>query len=320
MLKEIDYINAKINKKDVQEPQFLYKYRTFDAFTFDMFANEYVYLCPAEKLDDPSECKVDFSVQDFYDLKTNRLTFKSLDMILEMIKPYTNAYNFGQLKNLVYSTLTPSGNVKRNFLLDVSFDMQKLVPNIDIIPLINWIGNIPERLNEPQIRQNFEMLFSLAHNARRDMGICSLSELSNSKEMWKNYADDSKGYCIEYNMRDYDNLYVLYPVIYQENRETNIVTNILSSFIGEMIFGISNGQIKADKSQFFRLFLTKDLKWSYQKEWRLLGDAKQKLRAPSIHAIYLGKNMSQQDKIEITTYCKKRNIKVEWDKTTDFNE
>ena len=126
MLKEIDYINAKINKKDVQEPQFLYKYRTFDAFTFDMFANEYVYLCPAEKLDDPSECKVDFSVQDFYDLKTNRLTFKSLDMILEMIKPYTNAYNFGQLKNLVYSTLTPSGNVKRNFLLDVSFDMQKL--------------------------------------------------------------------------------------------------------------------------------------------------------------------------------------------------
>ena len=98
--------------------------------------------------------------------------------------------------------------------------------------------------------------------------------------------------------------------MYQDNRESNIVTSILSAFIGEMIFGMSNGQIAADKSQFIRLFLTKDLVWSYQKEWRLLGDANQKLSAPSVNAIYLGKNMPEQDKQQMIDYCKSHDIIV----------
>ena len=76
----IDIINAKINKKDIRVPSFLYKYRRFDEHTFDMLENHYVYLCPVKNLDDPSECTVDFSVQDFYDLKSNRLTLKGIDL------------------------------------------------------------------------------------------------------------------------------------------------------------------------------------------------------------------------------------------------
>lgn len=103
-------------------------------------------------------------------------------------------------------------------------------------------------MNDPQIRYKFLELFSLARNARRDMGICSLSEVKNSEKMWQHYADDSKGYCIEYDMQDYEELYALFPVVYQGYRETNIVMNILSSFIGEMIYGMSHGQIVSDKS------------------------------------------------------------------------
>lgn len=310
MKNEIDFINAKMNRQDAPTPQFLYKYRPFDEHTFDMLDNAYVYLCPAEKLDDPSECKVDFTVQDFYDLKTNRLTFMGVEMILSFIKPYTTEKNFQYIRSIVARTLMPQGTVRRHFLLDASFEIQELVPDTDITPVINWLGSIPDKLNDPNIRYKFVELFSLAHDARRDMGICSLSGLNNSDEMWRNYADDSKGYCIEYDTRNYENLYALYPVVYQDNRESNIVTSILSAFIGEMIFGMSNGQIAADKSQFIRLFLTKDLVWSYQKEWRLLGDAKQKLSAPSVNAIYLGKNMPEQDKQQMIDYCKSHDIIV----------
>ena len=297
-----------MNRQDVQVPQFLYKYKPYDGYTLDMLENEYVYLCLAENLDDPSECRVDFSVQDFYDLKTNQLTFRGLDMLLSFIKPYATKENFQQVKNIVAHTLMPQGTARKHFLLDAYCEIQDLVPNIDIAPLINWLGSIPERLNDPQIRLQFIKLFSLARNARRDMGICSLSELQNSDEMWQNYADNSKGYCIEYDMRGYENNDALYPVVYQDNREINIVSNILASFIGEMIFGMTNGQIVADKSQFIRLFLTKDLIWAYQKEWRLLGDANQKLPAPSIHTIFLGKNMSKRDKQQMIDYCKAHNI------------
>ncbi len=310
-MKEIDFINAKMNKQNVTTPQFLYKYRPFDEHTFDMLDKAYVYLCPAERLDDPSECKVDFTVQDFYDLKTNRLTFKGVDMILWFLKPYTSEDNFQIIRSKVARILMPQGTVRRHFLLDVAFDIQELVPDIDIAPLINWLGSIPDKLNDPQIRYKFIEHFSLAYDARKGMGICSLSELNNSDDMWRNYADNSKGYCIEYDMRDYENLYALYPVVYQDNRETNIVNSILSSFIGEMIFGMSYGQMAADRSQFARLFLTKDLIWSYQKEWRLLGDANQKLSAPTINAIYLGKNMPERDKQQMIDCCKRNKISIE---------
>lgn len=307
-MKQIDFINAKMNKQKISVPQYLYKYRPFDNFTFDMLENKYVYLCPAEKLDDPSECTANFSIEDFYHLETGLLKFKCVEMILEQIKPYATEENFKAVKDLVFSTLMSDGLVRRNFLLDVSCKIQDLVPEIDTAPIINFLGSIPEKLDDPKIKEQLKTSFSLAYNARQKMGICSLSELNNSKEMWNNYADGEKGYCIEYELQGYENVNMLFPVVYQDNRESNIFTNIVATFVGQMVASISFGQIKADQSQFIRMFLTKETKWSYQKEWRLLGDANCKLSAPSVHAIYLGKNMEHQNKKRMIDYCQAHEI------------
>lgn len=309
-MQEIDFINAKMNKEKVSFPQYLYKYRPLDIFTFDMLENRYVYLCPAEKLDDPSECKVDLSVRDLFEVEKGLIKFKCVDMILNMIRPYTTENNFQIVRNIVFRTVTPNGMVRRNFLLDASCEIQELVPEIDTAPLINFLGSIPEKLDDPKIKEQLENLLSLAYHARQKMGICSLSELKNSEEMWNNYADGEKGYCIEYDLKGYENINLLFPVVYQDNRETNIVINMVAAFIGQMVVGMSYGQIAADRSQFMRMFLTKDTKWAYQKEWRLLGDANYKLSAPSIHAIYLGKNMDDQNKKQMIDYCQARNIIV----------
>lgn len=306
----IDFINAKMNKQEDFVPQFLYKYRPFDDFTFDMLEKSYIYLCPAEKLDDPSECKVDLSVRDFFEVEKGLIKFKCVDMILNMIRPYTTDNNFKIVRNIVFRTVTPNGMVRRNFLLDASCEIQELVPEIDTAPLINFLGSIPEKLDDPKIKEQLENLLSLAYRARQGMGICSLSELKDSEEMWTNYADGEKGYCIEYDLKGYENINLLFPVVYQDNRETNIVINMVAAFIGQMIIGMSYGQIKADRSQFMRMFLTKDTKWAYQKEWRLLGDAYDKLPAPTIHAIFLGKNMDDQNKKQMIDYCQAHNIIV----------
>ena len=307
---EIDFINAKMNKQDAPVPQFLYKYRPFDGFALDMLEKGYVYLCPAEKLDDPSECKVDFSVQDYYHLESGAIKLKCIDLILNMIKPYSTEENFQKVRNIVFRIATPSGMVRRNFLLDASCEIQELVPEIDTAPLINFLGNVPEMLDDPKIKEQLEKLLALAYHARQGMGICSLSALKNSEEMWNNYADEEKGYCIEYDLQGYENVNLLFPVVYQDNRETNIVTNMIAAFIGQMIVGMSYGQIAADRSQFMRMFLTKDTKWAYQKEWRLLGDANDKLPAPTVHAIYLGKNMTDPNKKQILDCCQKHDIAV----------
>ena len=309
-MKEIDFINAKMNKQDAPVPQFLYKYRPFDGFALDMLEKGYVYLCPAEKLDDPSECKVDFSVQDYYHLESGAIKLKCIDLILNMIKPYSTEENFQKVRNIVFRIATPSGMVRRNFLLDVSSEIQELVPETDITPLINFLDSIPEKLDDPKIKEQLENLLSLAYHARQGMGICSLSELKDSVEMWDNYADGKKGYCIEYDLQGYENINLLFPVVYQDNRENNIVINMVAAFIGQMIIGMSYGQIKADRSQFMRMFLTKDTKWAYQKEWRLLGNAYDKLPAPTIHAIYLGKNMSKLSRKKVIDFCIGHGIEV----------
>ena len=309
-MKAIDFINAKMNKQDAPVPLFLYKYRPFDGFALDMLENRYVFLCPAEKLDDPSECTADFSLQDFYHLETGSIKFKCIEMILEQIKPYTTEENFQKVQSLISQIVTPRGQVRRHFLLDVAFDIQELVPEIDTAPLINFLGSIPEKFDDPKIKEQLEKLLALAYHARQGMGICSLSALKNKNEMWQNYADDEKGYCIEYDLRGYENVNLLFPVVYQDNRETNIVTNMIAAFIGQMIVGMSYGQIAADRSQFMRMFLTKDTKWAYQNEWRLLGDANDKLPAPTIHAVYLGKNMTDQNKKQMLDYCQAHDIAV----------
>ena len=303
-------INKKMHGKASEYPKLLYKYRPFDEFTFDMLENEYLYLCPAENLDDPSECKVSLEIQDLYDLETNQLKFKCIAGILDYIKPYTSEENFENVKEVVSRAITPNGYVKRNWLLDASFELQELVPDENIAQLINWLGNIPEMLNDPKISESIKKLFVLAIDARKNMGICSLSEVKDSHQLWINYAQNETGYCVEYDLTDYENLVFLYPVIYEDDRKTNIANNIVMSFIGEMIFGMSNGQIMADRTPYMQMFLTKNTIWDYQKEWRLLGDANQKIKAPKIKAIYIGKNASKENKENLIAFCKEKNIVI----------
>ena len=94
------------------------------------------------------------------------------------------------------------------------------------------MGNIPERLNDTIISENIKKLFILALDARKDMGICSLSELKDYQQFWTDYAQNEKGYCVEYDLTDYKNLVFLYPVIYEDDRKKNIANNIVLSFIG----------------------------------------------------------------------------------------
>ena len=114
---KIAIINKKMHGKESEYPKLLYKYRPFDEFTFDMLENNYLYLCPAEKLDDPSECKVSLEMQDLYDLETNQLKFKCVEGILDYIKPYASEENFENVKVVVSRVITPNGYVKRNWLL-----------------------------------------------------------------------------------------------------------------------------------------------------------------------------------------------------------
>lgn len=62
-------------------------------------------------------------------------------------------------------------------MLDVAFDIQELVPEIDTAPLINFLGSIPEKFDDPKIKEQLEKLLALAYHARQG-GISKRMEIA----------------------------------------------------------------------------------------------------------------------------------------------
>lgn len=314
---KIAYLNqiiANNHQTRYSGPSLLYKYRPFDEFTFDMLENEYVYLCPAEKEDDETECMTTVDLERLVDLKTNNLKRECVNQIIELIRPYSSEETYENAKNKILSITRKNGTVPANFMLDLSLELQEIAPEYKeiIVQLVNWIVGIPEMLDKPEISSQLEPLFFTAYNARKETGICSLAESKDIDYMWENYANGYSGYCIEYDLSEYELAKNVLPVIYQDDRETNIIMQLVGSFIGQMIIGFSNGQIQADSSHFIRLFLTKYKKWEYQKEWRFIGHANDKPKSPKIKCIYLGKSISKENEKAITEFALNHNIEIKY--------
>lgn len=296
------YINDVMNKKPYSGPKYLYKYRPFDDYAFDMLENEYVWLSKASSLDDPTECKVTINEENYFDLVNDTIRREVVDQLLEFLYPYSSKETNERCRQLIYQCMTPDFRIRNNFLLEASFELRELapdVPNETIVNLVNWMASIPKLIDDPNIKSQFKTLLLAGLEAREKMGICSLTDSPKNEELWKNYAKDSTGCCVEYEMEDYEFNNFLFPVDYVEERQTNLVMQLVKSFIGQMITQFSHDQLQADKSSYLRLFTTKNIIWDYQKEWRLLGDANTKLKAPKIKTIYLGKNVSKENEEKI---------------------
>ncbi len=307
---KISIINSTIYNK-YGGPKSLFKYRPFDKYTFDMLENRYLFLCPAEKLDDKSECNTSLDLHRLIDLETNNLKRECVNQIIELLRPYSTEENYQLIQSKISTIMNPNGTVKPNYMLELSLELEKLAPEIDIVPLINWIVGIPEKLDDQTIRPQMEKLIGMALNSKKEIGICSLCESSDIDRMWENYyAGDDTGYCVEYDVSNYERNREIFPVVYTDDRNTNIIIQLIGNFIGQMIHGFSSGQIDADRSQFIRLFLTKNTVWEYQREWRLIGVAGDKVKAPSIKAIYLGKNVSEESEEKMREWCIKHSIKL----------
>lgn len=324
MMDKIKFINQRIKQLDQQiqlnnqiqneAPKSLFKYRPFDEHTFDMFDKRYVYLCPAEKLDDPTECMVSVDWQRLYKFQSNGvigLTREVVDQLINLfIKPYTSSDNYEISRSEVYRIMNPNGTVCANELLSFSLRLQEYVPSDVAVKMVNDILAIQKELAKPNINAKFEQFVVRAINARKDMGICSFSENNDNEYMWKNYAMEYSGYCIEYDIENYENNEDILPVIYQDERETNVFVQLIGSFIGEYIGRLSNGKITPDRSDFLRLFLTKYKKWEYQNEWRLIGHAGEKPTAPIIKRVYLGEKVSPENEQKMFAYAEKIGFEV----------
>jgi hypothetical protein len=172
-----------------------------------------------------------------------------------------------------------------------------------------WCGTF-DQMNDPmegfyrsnarqRARFDYDQFTDTVRNEKLGLGIASLSETWNNELMWAHYADGFRGICIAYPLaRLLDGLagdYALARVAYGDRPH----------YLNLSAIHDTNLRARA-------ILSTKNLKWSYEREWRLF--APHPGRAPHGHGaaatVFLGMRMEDEDRDLITQRMRAAGVRV----------
>lgn len=133
--------------------------------------------------------------------------------------------------------------------------------SLDILKLKST-QSVPKHIKNNEIAKYNTIMKNELKKIRINLGVVCFSETKNNEEMWKNYANNYCGLCIEYNKVDFisANMHIM-PVYYKEKR-----------LVGDFFEFVLDGKsLKLKINENFppeMSFAYKTLKWEYEKEWR----------------------------------------------------
>ena len=175
-----------------------------------------------------------------------------------------------------------------------------------------------------EIAQEFTEYFI---SNRQEQYITCLSEKRDETLMWAHYADSHKGFCLEYDMREYmtskdkSNISnckpIIGPVHYSSHRfdATSLVIDMLESKLKSTL-NIDNPTYLSDDMLSFKCLLIKSDVWKYEKEWRLFtfnptAGIDEDHRIQAIYkpkALFIGARMEQKTANVLQEICDQKNI------------
>jgi Protein of unknown function (DUF2971) len=130
------------------------------------------------------------------------------------------------------------------------------------------------------------------------LGILSLSEQSNSPKMWKDYADDYNGVCIEFEIPRHNKN--LFEISYVKKRKDLSLSDLMLSVDPE----IDIKKILTEKTE----------AWGEEKEWRgfIKKGNSEYNNIGSIKKVTVGKRIKEKDQKELICALKTNRIKYEF--------
>ena len=305
------YNQALLNEHFSKLPNRLFKYCKVNNYSLESLTTGQIYLAPMDEMDDPFECSTNLDVFKLYDKEKNSITNMAFDSIVAQVIQYANPAEREQILYIIKDCKMPNNTINRSKLLEALTGVHVGIVPDDIVLMINLLANLPEQLFEPNNTANFEKLIKMAPAMRQDLGIYAMSEDRDNQVLWAMYTNNYRGICIEYDFENEVNLvFHTLPVIYQKERSNNAISLMLEDFINGFIYNFTQGNITPERFAYMKLMLTKNIDWEFQHEWRIIGDAKQKVKAPKVNAIYLGNKCNRVNKKKILSIAETRKIPV----------
>ena len=161
-------------------------------------------------------------------------------------------------------------------------------PSVNKLPLKELVKKLPADLD-----------WLLARRLKA-WGVLSLSARWNSPLMWSHYADQHRGFCVEYDMST-SYCPIVESVDYVGNRRVRA---------SDLYDWIIRGSASSCKAVFEAYFFAKASDWRYEKEWRVLRKEKGRGGAPfEMSAIYFGVRCESSIRLSIAHMLEGRHLK-----------
>lgn len=208
------------------------------------------------------------------------------------------------LNNLNNNQLWFSKPTNFNDPFDTCFDFDEKSITLEVMKSV-YKNNFPFNSSDVKeflnIQKNIKKgLIKKQRKFFESVGVCCFCKKEDNILMWSHYADQHRGFCLEFNTSD-PLFKELKPVSYSE------------------IFPILNHQIltEDDKdTELTKMLHTKYIGWKYEKEWRIVlpdrGDQLVTYQNESLTGIYFGARMKDSDKDLVKSILKNRNNSVKF--------
>ena len=195
------------------------------------------------------------------------------------------------------------------------------------------VFKLSEKLKESTYSTSKELYKLLNRYLQKNIFVTCFTENKSENQMWEKYSDDYSGYCIEYSLNYFYKNYIEKKI----NDNDNYTNNIAPVVYEKDIFDVADYYLDEYSKELlieknfkniivpvlFFTTLTKRSEYFWENEWRWLEIEVKNPDEKSIYtedgmvkivgkpkAIYLGKNTSKENKKEIISIAKEKNIKI----------
>ncbi len=300
-------------------PKSLYKYRKIDCYSLKCLENDEAWFSHPKDFDDTVDSTLNNDIEEeLADFEKNPHKITK-----ELSKAFINAFasKYGTTIDMnmfdeVFPLFNEDGTLND---VDTKKYLSKKMPEYATDECIkrlktNSSGLINEEIQE-SVKGFLNTYLGMNDRVRSESLIFSLAEEKDNQAMWGLYADESKGFCIEYSFSPNDfvgqrMLLNLFPIYYGDKSHIKFFDVIIRGlYSANTINGISY----EDYQEWFLSTFTKDKSYEFQKEWRIvfdktMGDNLQNF--PFIKSIILGERISEDDAKKLIDIAKKKNILI----------
>jgi Protein of unknown function (DUF2971). len=291
----------------------LYKFRTCTDRNFKTLEENCVWMSSASSFPDLFDCTINIDIlknrKEIEDWLHSRYPVLCYDLSKHLFEerglsiPYTHA----DFTEYVQTCLDRDGNPiaeKETAFLKKHASPEELSQMDYILQQVNVLQSRFAQI-EDRVYEGIVEAINLTRTRTRDsMLVYCMTERKDNPVFWENYADNYKGFCVEYDFseferfpfEDYKNLVYLLPMTYRKTKPYFNFVPFLDGAIRESITKDPTWQRDPDLNTELNMQLYyKSKDYEYEHEWRfaIKNEGNNEQRFPFVHAIFTGKDINQ---------------------------